>query len=212
MIILSGIVGSTAYGLNNENSDIDTLGVFVNPTKSYWSLDKPPETKTQSKPDCCYHEIEKFLRLCLGCNPTVMELLWLESYEIVHPIHGERLINLRKKFLYTERVASAYGGYAISQIKKLRTSNSWKKFKHARHCFRLLRQGKELLTTGELTLKVKNSDEYKIFESMPIDQIEDLFAREYAEFRAARSVLPDKPEITAVNDYLYKVRSTNLWD
>lgn len=210
MIILSGIVGSHAYGLNNENSDVDTLGVFVNPTGKYWLLDKPPETVTRSKPDCCYHEVEKFLRLCLGCNPTVSELLWLDKYEFVHPELGNKLIKLRRCFPTTDRVTKAYGGYALSQVKKLRTSNSWKRFKHARHCFRLLRQGKQLLREGSLTLKVENPDEYKIFESMPIDQIEDLFNREYAELIASRSALPDTPDLQAINDYLYNVRYENV--
>lgn len=212
MIILSGIVGSTAYGLNNENSDIDTLGVFVNPTQSYWSLDKPAETKTQSKPDCCYHEVEKFLRLCIGCNPTVMELLWLESYEAKHPVYGVNLIKLRQKFLYTERVTSAYGGYAYAQIKKVKTSQSHKRFKHARHCFRLLRQGKELLATGSLTLKVKNPEEYKLFDSMDIDRMDEMFEQEYAELKTINSVLPPCPDRVAINDYLHNVRFTTIWN
>jgi hypothetical protein len=34
-ILLSGIVGSTAYGLANEHSDIDRLGVYAAPTEEF---------------------------------------------------------------------------------------------------------------------------------------------------------------------------------
>ncbi|MFD7300744.1 DNA polymerase beta superfamily protein, partial [Streptomyces pharetrae] len=37
-ILLSGVVGSTAYGLAHEDSDVDRLGVFAAPTESLHGL------------------------------------------------------------------------------------------------------------------------------------------------------------------------------
>ena len=42
-VILSGIVGSTAYGLNNEGSDVDRLGVFAVPTRALFGLKQTAE-------------------------------------------------------------------------------------------------------------------------------------------------------------------------
>ena len=209
MIILEGIVGSTAYGLNNENSDIDKLGVFVNLTDLYWSLNKPPETETQTKPDITYHEVEKFLRLCLNCNPTVMELLWVQNYTVLTD-QGINLIALRFSFLSTQRVINAYGGYAYAQIKKVKTSESVRRFKHARHCFRLLRQGVKLLETGNLMIRVENPEEYQLSETMDIDKMDALFEKEYAHLKSIKSVLPDEPNREAVDDYLRNIRAIHL--
>ena len=37
-VLLSGIVGSTAYGLDTKDSDVDRLGVFAAPTEKLLGL------------------------------------------------------------------------------------------------------------------------------------------------------------------------------
>jgi len=73
-IILSGIVGSTAYGLAGPDSDVDRIGIFAAPTVAFHGLVMPAESHVTSKPDRTMHEVRKWCRLALGCNPTVMEL------------------------------------------------------------------------------------------------------------------------------------------
>lgn len=208
-IILSGIVGSHAYNLNNDQSDIDLLGVFAYHTPDMWRLNKLSETNVHTKPDTCYHEIEKFLRLCLNCNPTVMELLWLPAELYIYVSREFPLLDLRLSFLSTDRVRKAYGGYAYAQIKKVIHSDNPQRFKYARHCFRLLRQGKSLLETGTLILKC-DREEYARFELMPLEEMEALFEKEYAEFKAIDSVLPEKPDEEGVNYFLYETRKLML--
>src|SRR5688572_26787180 len=74
-ILLTGIVGSTAYGLAGPGSDIDRVGVYAAPTLAFHGL-HPPVDKAgsiiSSKPDQALHEALKFARLCLSGNPTVM--------------------------------------------------------------------------------------------------------------------------------------------
>ena len=43
-IILEGVVGSTAYGLNTPESDIDTAGIFVAPLEEVLGLRTLRET------------------------------------------------------------------------------------------------------------------------------------------------------------------------
>ena len=204
MIILQGIVGSMAYGLNTENSNIDRLGVFINSTASYWRLTKPKETIVKTSPDIRFHEIEKFLSLCLKCNPTLMELLWLEKYEF-GTSWGNELVYLRDAFLSTRRIITAYAGYASSQIK----NGNKDAFKRAKHCLRLIRQGKELLTTGFLTIRVKNPEEYFALEKLDAAHIEDKLINELDDFICCKSVLPNVPDIDRINEFLSDVRSNN---
>jgi hypothetical protein len=83
--ILRGIVGSVAYGLDHEDSDIDRLGCFVAPTVQFHGLHLPigkRASRVQTTPsDHTEHEAGKYLSLLLSCNPTVTELLWLPDGE-----------------------------------------------------------------------------------------------------------------------------------
>ncbi|MGI3201610.1 DNA polymerase beta superfamily protein [Streptomyces sp. GLT-R25] len=149
-ILLSGIVGSTAYGLAHEGSDVDRLGMFAAPTDDLHGLHPPKESHVTTKPDSTLHEAAKWCRLALRGNPTVTELVWLpdELYEVRTPL-GDELIGIRTTLLSAKRVRDAYLGYATQQFKRLydRGDSSLsadtrkRRAKHARHLRRLCHQG-----------------------------------------------------------------------
>lgn len=176
--LLVGTVGSHAYGLATPESDVDTLGVSAAPTEDILGL-HPPRDKTASRvrtnPDVTVHEIGKYLALALKANPTVTELLWLpeSSYSsLSHRVFKAELIDLRKTLLGADAVRNAYLGYATSQFQKLLHRGALGTFssdtknrtaKHARHLMRLLTQGVQLYTTGEMTVRLENPQEYHDF-------------------------------------------------
>ena len=84
--LLEGVVGSTAYGLATPESDEDRLGIFARPTEELFGLSQLRDSIVSTKPDSTWHEAAKALRLILACNPTAMEILWLESYDITTPL------------------------------------------------------------------------------------------------------------------------------
>jgi uncharacterized protein len=49
-ILLAGIVGSTAYGLADADSDVDRLGMFAAPTRAVLGLHTPRESHVTTKP------------------------------------------------------------------------------------------------------------------------------------------------------------------
>lgn len=214
-IIMQGITGSKAYGLDTPTSDTDIKGVFVEPTLNLVGLNKPDDTHVSTGPDLEYHELGKFLKLALQCNPSVIELMWLDDYQILET-EFELIRSIRTDFLSTGRVIGAYGGYAMSQIKRLQdrgdgsfSSDTRKRTaKHARHLFRLLDQGMELLTTGGLHVRVANRDELFALGEMSVDKIVEEFHRKDTAFRLAeeRSVLPDQPDYEKVDIYLRSIR------
>lgn len=219
--LLRATMGSTAYGLAREGSDIDTLGIFAYDTNDFWTLDQLNETETSPagvKPDYTLHEVGKYLRLALKCNPSLLELLWVPM-DLVQTwnVWGESLRDMRSAFLSEPYVRAAYGGYALQQVERLqrRTAEGKEGFssdtqkrtaKHARHCFRLLRQGRELLETGNLTVRVANPEDYWSFDDATVDQIVECFGAEDAEFQAVKSELPDTPNRRRVEQYLYDLR------
>jgi hypothetical protein len=217
-ILLSGVVGSTAYGLAHEGSDVDRLGMFAAPTRALHGLHTPKESHVTTAPDRTLHEAAKWCRLALGGNPTAVELVWLpdELYEVRTPL-GEELIALRTSFLCAKRVRDAYLGYATQQFRRLQNRGDGsfsadtrkRTAKHARHLKRLCRQGLELYATGRLEIRVENPEEYHAFGArVAADPSAALpLLRHYeAAFDETRTVLPDQPDEPAVEAWLRGVR------
>lgn len=225
-VILQGIVGSTAYGLAREGSDVDRLGVFTAPSEEFWGLHPPTgkeATYTRHNPDLTLHELGKFCSLALQCNPTILELLWLpgELYETMET-PGFRLITdpLRSAFLSHKRVRDAYFGYATQQFTRLSNKQRFPDVpvnrieKHARHLSRLLVQGFQLYSTGTMSVRVEQPEEYfKFGERVANGDIDH--ARQVVDgysrlFDRAESPLPEAPNSAAVEDYLISTRRALL--
>ena len=70
-LLLLGLVGSRAYGLDNEESDYDYRGIYVGFTAHVLSVTrKPKPVLTSNVPnDCVVYEVEKFLSLAFANNP-----------------------------------------------------------------------------------------------------------------------------------------------
>lgn len=214
-IIMKALMGSHLYGLNTPESDKDYLGVFIRPTKEVLSFFHNEETYVTKEPDTTLHELKKFMYLAAKGNPTVLELLFVPEYEIL-TLPGLMLVKHREDFL-SSHVRDSFGGYAYQQAVKLqkREAEGYVGFgpelknryaKHARHCFRLLRQGKELLETGTLNPVLSNPEEYFEIGKLPIEELVAKFTEEYASFKEAKSVLPDEPNWEKLDNLLLLLR------
>lgn len=222
-VILYGVVGSQAYGLAHEDSDVDRLGIFAAPTLDVAGLNWSTalESRVTTNPDVALHEVGKACRLLLGCNPTLTELLWLPKYETLHR-SGQMLVDHRQAFLSTNAVLAAYGGYARQQAARFRDRNDGssssntrrRTTKHARHMIRLLKQGAHLMTTGTLSVHVGNPAPYAAVEGMSPDELMGVFGvyDRALQAAAARSVLPDAPDRETVHTVLQHIRLRHLHD
>lgn len=219
-IILEGITGSRAYGLDTADSDTDIKGIFVAQTADLLSLYNVKETydtkdgaKDENGNDFCYHEVGKFIKLAMGGNPTILELLFLDGYLELSKF-GKMLVDNRHLFL-SNTVRKSYYGYAYSQMHRLVTrdgefgngkNNRYEK--HARHCYRLLYQGKELLETGKITVRVPPEVREELFAvgKLSPNELVDKFTEEKEKFDTMESVLPDQPDKEAINKILLRIR------
>ncbi len=218
-ILLEGIVGSQAYGLATPESDEDILGIFLLPAERFLGVGIPNEkqlTAHDTEPDFTYHELGKFCRLALGGNPTVLEFLWLSGYTKSEHA-GQCLVANREKFL-SNKVRASFGGYAKQQALRLQERGNFasdlkKRYsKHARHCFRLMRQGAHLLQTGEMRLKVEDRDEIFAVGELPPEKLIALFNEEYEAFHAIPSVLPDEPDYEGIEKLVRNLRWQEMKD
>ncbi len=174
--ILRGIVGSCAYGLSTPESDVDIMGIYLEPQETFLGL-HPVQDKdltkhtTSDTRDETFHEAGKFMRLALKSNPSILELLWLPdwAYEELSTA-GACLLDGRPWFASAELVKNAYLGYATQQFKLLERRGDFgsdlkkRTEKHARHLYRLLIQGFGLYRTGELCVELDAFEVAKVRE------------------------------------------------
>jgi len=210
--LLKGRVGSKAFGLANENSDDDYQGLYVAPTSLFLGLDnRVQESYSYKNPDTTYHEAGKYCRLALGCNPTVLDLLWLEDYNVRTEL-GTELINLRSNFLSLSRVKGAYLSYANDQfVKLLKDERPEKRAKNARHFLRLLIHGSQIWVSGTYSVKLQDPEYVidfgrRVGVEQDIQYAQEILANYDKLFKTAPSALPDKPNKEPINEWLLKVR------
>jgi len=227
-VILQGVVGSTAYGLATPTSDIDRLGVYVAPTEAILGLNganAADNSIVRTEPDLTLHEVGKYLSLALKGNPTILELLYLEEYDVCG--YRNPLVECRDQFL-SKKLAKTYGGYVMQQVKRLENRNAEGKAgfssdlgkrtaKHGRHCYRLLTQGQQLLTEKRITIKLDEHQRRACFDAGELAERSPERFREYIERKmelfdlaAEKSTLPDHPDYTAT-DWLLKSIRMDHW-
>ncbi|HWS32437.1 MAG TPA: nucleotidyltransferase domain-containing protein [Actinoplanes sp.] len=213
---LAVVVGSRAYGLHGPGSDHDRRGVFVAPTRDFWTLDKPPTHLDGPADEQFSWEIERFCTLALQANPTVLEVLWSPLISS-RTTDGEQLLAIRRSFLST-RVAETYGNYARDQLAKVasrRERTGEVNFKQAMHMIRLLTAGAHVLRTGEVLVDVthlrddllavrRGEVEWPAVAGWAARLQDDLSAA------AAGTALPEHPDRAAVDRLLVAVRERNL--
>jgi predicted nucleotidyltransferase len=124
LLIYETLHGSRAYNLARPDSDWDYKGIIIGPKAWYYGVDGGPE-QIELGPDHVHFEVRKFCRLAEKANPTLLEVLFTEAEDrtVCTPL-GERLVAARDIFL-SKRVAGRFGGYALSQLKRIKTHRRW---------------------------------------------------------------------------------------
>lgn len=214
-VLLSGVVGSTAYGLAHAGSDVDRLGIFAVPTVELHGLGRPKESVVTTSPDSTYHEAAKWCRLALGCNPTAMELVWLPDVDVYHPL-GWELMEMRSAFLAEVPVRRSFLGYCEQQLRKIKArdpDSRLRSAKAARHLVRLTIQGVGLHRTGELVIRLPDPEYVRgLGERIAADPAvgDKVLADAEAAFDRP-GVLPAEPDVAAAEAWLRRVRAA-YWE
>ena len=205
------IVGSKAYGLDHEASDVDRRGFYLPPADLHWALAGVPEQLESDKEEC-YWEIEKFIRLGLKANPNILECMYSPLVETCTPLAHE-LIEMRGMFL-SRHIHRTYNSYVLSQFKKLEQdlrNEHALRWKHVMHLIRLLLSGVVVLRHGFVPLRVDEHRERLLAirrGEVPWDEVEAWRLRLHRELDDALGAtsLPEHPDYSRANDFLLKAR------
>lgn len=205
------VVGSTAYGLTHEHSDVDRRGFYLPPAELHWSLRGVPE-QLETNDEQVYWEFEKFIRLALKANPNVLECLYSPLVESCTPFARE-VIESRHAFL-SQHVHRTYNAYVLSQFKKLEQdlrNHGQVRWKHVMHLIRLLLSGVAVLKDGVVPLRVDPYRDRLLAirrGELPWDEVEAWRLKLHGELdEALRTTgLPEHPDYERANELLIRAR------
>jgi len=215
-------VGSRAYGLDEAESDEDSLrGVYLPPAELQWSLYKPMEQIELQRPgpngqiqsDEVYWEIEKFLRLGLAANPAVLEALFTPVVLSASDV-GRELRTIREAFL-SRMILNTFTGYAMSQFRKLiraRERGEEPRSRHTMQLIRLMLSGITAMRTGDLDVVVRDHHTELLAIRSGRMSFDETYAWAMAlqrQFEGAvqTTPLPDLPDYETVNSFLVRSRA-----
>lgn len=211
-VIYRCVIGSRAYGLDDEASDTDRRGIYLPAADMHWSLYGVPEQIEQKEAQECYWELQKFLVLALKANPNILECLYTPLIETATPL-AEELLEMREMFL-SQLVYQTYNSYVLSQFKKMEQdlrAVGTVRWKHAMHLIRLLLSGITILQQGFVPVRI---DDYRDrllaikYQQMSWEDVNQWRLNLHAEFDHAFSTthLPERPDYEKVNAFLIRAR------
>jgi uncharacterized protein len=177
--ILRGVVGSTAHGTAvSGQDDRDEMGIFIEPMENVIGLNAIPHyiqrdqlEGIRSQPgdlDLTLYSARKYVALAAHGNPSVLLLMYLPEF-IKSGSLGDYLVANRHLFVSKE-AGKRFLGYLVAQKMKLKGEKAHtvnrpeliEKYgfdtKFAMHAARLGLQGIEYLSTGTISLPIREPD------------------------------------------------------
>lgn len=215
-IIILVVSGSIGYGASMPTSDIDLRGATIELKRTIFGL-STFEQFQDSCTDTVVFGLKKFVKLCLKCNPTALEILGAsDNFCIQISPEGQLLRDNIQLFLSKKAIAS-FGHYAISLLQKLKEGNissqklnDMKLGKYAMHVIRILITGKDILEGKGV--KIYRDKERDMLMSVRLgaytmDDFNDLvsqlrFAFDYA---SQYTELPENPAYDAVEELMMNI-------
>lgn len=211
-IIYRCVVGSQAFGLSGDDSDVDRRGIYLPAAELHWSLYGLPEQIENNDTQEAYWELQKFLVMALKANPNILECLHTPLIEHATPL-AQELLAARQRF-FSKLIYQTYNGYVMSQFKKLEQDLRARgeiKWKHALHLMRLLLSGISALREGELRVRLDEERDALLTikrDERPWPDVNAWRLRLHKEFDEAfaSTQLPERPEYAWANEFLLKAR------
>jgi len=131
-------MGSVAYGVSTDKSDIDVYGYCMPPSEVVFpskygyihGFDKPPEfeqwqehhavdSTSGNEYDFSVYSILKYFRLVMECNPNMIDSLFVPRTCILHSTAISELVRENRTLFLHKGVWQKFKGYAYSQMHKM---------------------------------------------------------------------------------------------
>jgi len=125
-MLVKHYAGSLAYGTNLPTSDVDFRGIFcadpINVRTPFFAV---REVEDADEEDTKLYELAHFMKLCVDCNPNIIETLWVDESDITFRTPAYDLLRNNRHKLLSSKIAFTTSGYAIAQLKRIKGHNKW---------------------------------------------------------------------------------------
>lgn len=130
-LIFKTLAGSQVYGTDTPESDTDTRGVVIPPKKAILGLQRFEQMDKFGDQDQVLYALDKACKLCLDCNPNMLELLFTPNkYWLYCSPTWQRVLEIRNVFV-SKKAKFTYSGYAHSQFQKINRHRQWAELEKA---------------------------------------------------------------------------------
>jgi predicted nucleotidyltransferase len=171
------LMGSHAYGCHTEDSDHDIYGWCFPPRDIQFphtaghipGFGKQPPSFKQFNPtfddvDFTIYGIVKYFDLCMGCNPNMIDSLFVPDNCIVHITPVGQMVRDKRHLFLSKKAWHTFKGYSYQMMHKLNNKKPTGKrlklveefgydVKFAYHCVRLLDEIEQILELGDIDLQ-----------------------------------------------------------
>jgi len=138
---LEVIMGSVAYGVSSDTSDMDVYG-FCMPPKDYifphlrgeildfsspgkqfqnWQQHHIHDKEVRKEYDLSIYSIQRFFRLCMENNPNMVDMLFVPRRCVLHSTGVGELVRENRTLFLHKGCWHKFKGYAYGQLNKMRT-------------------------------------------------------------------------------------------
>lgn len=234
-IILEAVVGSTVHGTNVQDGleDLDLMAVAVEDQKTFTGFSATDTWTSRTKPmgvrseagdvDWVCYGLRKYLNLALKGNPSILLALFAPMSHTQHiTIEGGQLRLLSEKIV-SKAAYMPFRGYMRQQHERLLGLRGQRNVtrpelveaygydvKYAAHVVRLGLQGEELLSTGRLSLPMREADRELCVRirtggfTLAAVSEQIITAERRLDAAYAASTLPERPDTAAVEAWMLK--------
>ncbi len=125
-MLVKHYAGSISYGTNLPSSDVDFRGIFcADPVNILTPFFPIRECEDLNEEDTKLYELSHFMKLCVECNPNIIETLWVDNSDITFRTPAYELLRDNRKKLLSAKIAFTTSGYALAQLKRIKGHNKW---------------------------------------------------------------------------------------
>lgn len=135
------IMGSVAYGVSSDNSDMDIYG-FCIPKRSMvfphlageilgfgtqqkrfdvWQQHHVIDKSAGKEYDFAIYNIVRYFQLCMECNPNMCDSLFVPRRCVIHTTQIGELVRENRKLFLHKGAFQKFKGYAFAQLHKAKT-------------------------------------------------------------------------------------------
>jgi hypothetical protein len=123
--IFECIVGSHAYGINTQESDIDKAGVMITDKSYIYGLNRFDQFQNYPNEDKTIYDFRKAIRLISDNNPNMLDLIYTPDRCVLKLLTPwQEIIDNRHLFI-SKKAKFTFSGYAIAQLERIKTHRSY---------------------------------------------------------------------------------------